>query len=48
MRVFTVGYSANAADTDILQKIARASRGAYYQANPDSIQRVLTEVSSNF
>ena len=33
---------------DVLQKIARASRGAYYPATPDSIQRVLTEVISNF
>lgn len=48
VRVFTVGYGANAADTDVLQKIARASRGAYYPANPGSIQRVLTEVISNF
>ena len=48
VRVFTVGYGANAADTDVLQKIARASRGAYYPATPDSIQHVLREVISNF
>jgi Ca-activated chloride channel family protein len=48
VRVFTVGYGANAADTDVLQKIARASRGAYYPATPDSIQNVLKEVISNF
>ena len=48
VRVFTVGYGANAADADVLKNIARASRGAYYTADPRSIQRVLTDVISNF
>jgi Ca-activated chloride channel homolog len=48
VRVFTVGYGANKTDAEVLQKIARASGGAYYPADPGSIQRVLREVISNF
>jgi Ca-activated chloride channel family protein len=48
VRVFTVGYGASEPDADVLQRIARASRGAYYRADPGTIQRVLTEVISNF
>jgi Ca-activated chloride channel homolog len=48
VRVFTVGYGADA-DTEMLTKIARASRGAFYPAaDPGSIDRVLTAVLSNF
>jgi hypothetical protein len=32
----------------MLTKIARASRGAFYRADPSSIDRVLTMVISNF
>ena len=47
VRVFTVGYGEDA-DTDTLTKIARASRGAFYAADPSSIDRILTAVISNF
>ncbi len=47
VRVFTVGYGADV-DTEMLTKIARASRGAFYRADPGSIDRVLTAVLSNF
>jgi Ca-activated chloride channel family protein len=47
VRVFTIGYGADA-DTEMLTKIARASRGAFYRADPSSIDRVLTMVISNF
>ncbi len=47
VRVFAVGYGADA-DTDTLTKIARASRGAFYAADPSSIDRILTAVISNF
>jgi Ca-activated chloride channel family protein len=47
VRVFTIGYGADA-DTEMLTKIARASRGAFYPADPSSIDRVLSTVISNF
>jgi len=47
VRVFTVGYGADV-DTEMLTKIARASRGAFYRADPGSIDRVLPAVLSNF
>jgi len=47
VRVFTVGYGEDA-DADTLTQIARASRGAFYPADPGSIGEVLTEVLSNF
>ncbi|HEV8229687.1 MAG TPA: substrate-binding and VWA domain-containing protein [Candidatus Limnocylindria bacterium] len=48
IRVFTVGYGARA-DLDALERIARASRGASYEASdPRVIDRVLAAVVSNF
>ncbi|HVU71471.1 MAG TPA: substrate-binding and VWA domain-containing protein [Mycobacteriales bacterium] len=48
VRVFTVGYGADA-DQGVLKQIAQASQGAAYDAsNPTSIDAVLTNVLSNF
>jgi Ca-activated chloride channel family protein len=48
VRVFTVGYGADA-DQGVLKQIAQASQGAAYDAsNPTSIDTVLTNVLSNF
>lgn len=48
VRVFTIAYGDNA-DLPTLREIARASRGAAYDASdPDSIDKVFTAVISNF
>ena len=48
VRVFTIGYGADA-DLDILRRIADASNGAVYDASdPRSITKVFTAVVSNF
>jgi Ca-activated chloride channel family protein len=48
VRVFTIGYGDDA-DLPTLQRIASASRGAAYDAHdPASIDRVFTNVISNF
>lgn len=48
IRVFTIGYGEGA-DPEVLQAIAEASAGAYYDAtDPASIDQVLTSVISNF
>jgi Ca-activated chloride channel family protein len=48
VRVFTVGYGADKDAVNVLTLIARASRGAFYPAEPGSIADVLTDVLSNF
>jgi len=48
VRVFTIGYGADA-DKDTLKKIADASRANFYDAtNPATINKVFTDVVSNF
>lgn len=48
VRVFTIAYGADA-DSGTLARIARASRGAAYDASkPEAIDGVLTAVVSNF
>jgi Ca-activated chloride channel family protein len=48
IRVFTIGYGADA-DKDTLKKIADASRANFYDAsNPKTIDKVFTDVVSNF
>jgi Ca-activated chloride channel family protein len=48
VRVFTIGYGDDA-DLPTLQRIAQASRGAAYDASdPASIDKVFTNVISNF
>jgi Ca-activated chloride channel family protein len=48
VRVFTIGYGDDA-DLPTLRSIAEASRGAAYDAsNPDLIDKVFTNVISNF
>jgi Ca-activated chloride channel homolog len=48
VRVFTIAYGADA-DSETLARIARASRGAAYDASkPEAIDGVLTAVVSNF
>ncbi|MDQ1247627.1 MAG: Ca-activated chloride channel [Actinomycetota bacterium] len=48
VRVFTIGYGEGA-DPEVLQAIAEASAGAYYDAtDPATIDQVLTSVISNF
>ncbi len=48
VRVFTIGYGEDA-DRDTLKKIADTSRAAFYDAsNPATINKVFTDVVSNF
>lgn len=48
IRVFTIGYG-DGADPEVLQAIAEASAGAYYDAtDPATIDQVLVNVISNF
>ena len=48
VRVFTIGYGADA-DRETLKKIADASRANFYDAtNPATINKVFTDVVSNF
>ena len=48
VRVFTIGYGSDA-DRDTLRKIADASRAGFYDAtNPATINKVFTDVVSNF
>src|SRR6267378_1187112 len=48
VRVFTIGYGEDA-DRDVLKKIADASRANFYDAsNPATINKVFTDVVSNF
>src|SRR2546428_804378 len=48
VRVFTIGYGDDA-DRTTLQKIAEASRAAFYDASkPATIDRVFRDVVSNF
>ena len=48
VRVFTIAYG-DEADLDTLKKISSASRAAAYDArNPATINKVLTNVISNF
>jgi Ca-activated chloride channel family protein len=48
VRVFTIGYGANA-DQNVLRQIAQAADGAAYDSsNPNSIREVFQEVISNF
>ena len=48
VRLFTIGYGEDA-DLPVLQQIAKASRGAAYDASdPASIDKVFTNVISNF
>jgi Ca-activated chloride channel family protein len=48
VRVFTIAYGADA-DQKTLKQIAEASRGAFYDAtNPATIEKVFTDVVSNF
>ena len=48
LRVFTIGYGADA-DRETLKKIADASRANFYDAtNPATINKVFTDVVSNF
>src|SRR2546426_6348859 len=48
VRVFTIGYGEDA-DREVLRKIADASRANFYDAsNPATINKVFTDVVSNF
>ena len=48
IRVFTIGYGEDA-DRETLKKIADASRASFYDAtNPATINKVFTDVVSNF
>ncbi len=48
VKVFTIGYGANA-DMDVLKEISAATGAAAYDAtNPANIEKVLTSVMSNF
>jgi Ca-activated chloride channel family protein len=48
VRIFTIGYGADA-DLSVLRQIAEATNGAAYNASdPSSIQKVFTSVVSNF
>ncbi|HET8569773.1 MAG TPA: substrate-binding and VWA domain-containing protein [Candidatus Limnocylindria bacterium] len=48
VRVFTIGYGKDA-DQATLKKIAKATRGAFYDAStPQTIERVFRDVVSNF
>src|SRR3989442_118188 len=48
VRVFTIGYGEDA-DREVLRKIADASRANFYDAsNPATINKVFTDVGSNF
>ena len=47
VRVFTIGYG-DKADEETLRLIARASRGAWYEATPGAIASVLRLVISDF
>ncbi|MDQ2914597.1 MAG: substrate-binding and VWA domain-containing protein [Chloroflexota bacterium] len=48
VRVFTIGYGEDA-DREVLKKIADASRANFYDAsNPATINKVFTDVVSNF
>jgi Ca-activated chloride channel family protein len=48
VRVFTIGYGDDA-DRSTLQRIAEASRAAFYDASkPGTIDRVFRDVVSNF
>jgi Ca-activated chloride channel family protein len=48
LRVFSIAYSSGA-DLDVLRKISEASQAAAYDAtDPESIDKVLTAVISNF
>lgn len=48
VRVFTIAYGADA-DQKVLKQIADASSGSYYDAtNPATIEKVFTDVVSNF
>jgi Ca-activated chloride channel family protein len=48
VRVFTIGYGADA-DTSALEAIAQASNGAAYSAkDPNTISQVFAQVVSNF
>jgi Ca-activated chloride channel family protein len=48
VRLFTIGYGADA-DADVLQQMADAANGAYYNAgDPTTINKIFTQVISNF
>jgi Ca-activated chloride channel family protein len=48
VRLFTIGYGADA-DSNVLKQLATASDGAFYSAaDPKSINKVFTQVISNF
>lgn len=48
VRVFTIAYGSDA-DQKVLRQIAEASSGAFYDAtNPATIEKVFTDVVSNF
>jgi Ca-activated chloride channel family protein len=48
VRLFTIGYG-DGADLTVLQQLAKASRAAAYDASdPASIDKVFTNVVSNF
>lgn len=47
VRVFTIGYGSGA-KSDILEKIAEASRGKYYKGTPQNIEKIFKEISTFF
>jgi Ca-activated chloride channel family protein len=48
VRLFTIGYGSDA-DADVLQQMADAANGAYYPAgDPTTINKIFTQVISNF
>lgn len=48
VRIFTIAFGADA-DQQVLKKIAEVSNGAFYDASePDRIEKVFTDVISNF
>jgi Ca-activated chloride channel family protein len=47
IRIFTIGYGTDAR-TDVLQKIADATQGRYYDGKPENIRDVFKEISTFF
>ncbi len=47
IRIFTIGYDAGGGK-DVLQQIADATQGKFYEATPENIREVLRDIGSFF
>ena len=47
VRIFTIGYGRGA-KADILEQIAEASKGKYFEGTPENIEKIFKEISTFF